>query len=377
MEKGRIIRTKAIVICISIAAILSACDKEDYEQTRSYYMGFTPVPYESSVDAAAYTYRALSENADIVSHQFNTGVPWAEALAGENFGEEIMNDWIFRKNQTNASQKVYISVSPINSFHNGLAPYYRTEGNIPLAAPWDSYTFNSDEVKTAYLNYCTRIIDFFNPDYFNMAMEANLLYVNKPAAWSAYVDFHQYIYRELKQRYPKLAVFCSLSGAHLLKGLIVNNDHVQQRLAAMQLLEYSDLYSLSFYPCLTSLLGNPYPVNTFDDLFNISDKPLAIAETGYAAQSFSINTGAGRVTIEADADKQEKYIRDLLTACLKRKAVFVINFAVRDYDKLSEQMGSSADSKTDWRDTGFLDEKGVPRKAYVTWKEFLIRKYTP
>jgi hypothetical protein len=377
MEKHRTIRTKAVAIFISIAAMLLACDKEDHEQTRSYYMGFTPVPYESSVDAASYTYRALSENADIVSHKFNNGVPWPEALAGENFSDEIMNDWTFRKNQTTASQKIYISVDPINSLHNGLASYRNAEENLPLPAPWDNYTFNSEEVKTAYLNYCVRIIDFFNPDYFNMATDANLLYVNMPAAWSSYIDFHQYIYRELKQRYPKLAVFCSLSGAHLLKGLIANNDHVQQRLAAMQLLEYSDLYSLSFYPCLTALLGNPYPVNTFDDLFNISDKPLAIAETGYAAQPFSISTSTGRVTIEADADKQEKYIRDLLTACLKRKAVFVINFAVRDYDKLWEQMGSPADARTGWRDTGFVDEKGIPRKAYVTWREFLIRKYTP
>jgi hypothetical protein len=377
MEKRRTMRTRAIAIFISIAAILLACDEEDQEQTRSYYMGFTPVPYESSVDAAAYTYRTLRENADIISHQFDNGVPWVEALAGENFSDEIINDWTFRKNQTTASQKIYISVNPFNSLHNGLASYRTADENLPLPAPWDSYTFNSDEVKTAYLNYCSRIIDFFNPDYFNMAMEANLLYVNKPTIWSSYVEFHQYIYTELKKKYPKLMVFCSISGAHLLKGLISNNDYVQQRLAALQLLEYSDLYSLSFYPCLTSLLGNPYPVNTFDDLFNISEKPLAIDETGYAAQSFSINTGAGRVTIEADADKQEKYIRDLLTACLKRKAVFVINFAVRDYDKLSEEMGSSANAKTNWRDTGIVDEKGIPRKAYTTWKEFLIRKYTP
>jgi hypothetical protein len=377
MEKGITIRTKAFTSIVLIAATLLACDKEDHEQTRSYYMGFTPVPYESSVDAATYTYRALSESADIVSHQFDNGVPWPEALAGENFSEEIMDDWNFRKNQTTASQKIYISVNPVNSLHTGLASYRNAQENLPLPSPWNSYTFGNDEVKTAYLNYCIRIIDFFNPDYFNMAMEANLLYVNKPAVWSSYIDFHQYIYRELKQRYPKLTVFCSLSGAHLLKGLIANNDHVQQRLAAMQLLEYSDLYSLSFYPCLTSLLGNPYPVNTFDDLFNISDKPLAIAETGYAAQPFSINTGAEQVTIEADADKQEKYIRDLLTACLKRRAVFVINFAVRDYDKLWEQMGSSMHAKTGWRDTGFVDEKGMPRKAYITWREFLIRKYTP
>jgi hypothetical protein len=377
MEKGRTIWIKAVAIFISIAAILTACDKEDHEHTRSYYMGFTPLPYESSVDAANYTYHTLRENADIINHQFDNGVPWLEALTGEAFSDEIMNDWTFRKNQTNASQKIYISVSPINFSRTGLASYRSAQNNLPLPAPWDTYHFNSDEVKTAYLNYCKRIIDFFNPDYFNMAIEANLLYVNKPAVWSEYVEFHQYIYRELKQKYPQLAVFCSVSGAHLLKDLISNNDHVQQRLAVLQLLEYSDLYSVSFYPCLTSLLANPYPVNTFDDLFNISDKPLAIAETGYAARPFKIHTRTGSVTIETNADKQEKYIRDLLNACLKRKAIFVINFAVRDYAKLWEQTDSSADVNTGWRDTGIVDEKGTPRKAYVTWKEFLIRKYTP
>ena len=377
MEKRRTIRATAVTIFVLIAAMLLACEKEEHEHTRSYYMGFTPLPYESSADAANYTYHALRENADIINHQFDNGVPWTEALAGEEFSNEITNDWTFRKNQTNASQKIYISVSPINFSRTGLASYRNAQSNLPLPAPWDSYHFNSDEVKTAYLNYCTRIIDFFHPDYFNMAIEANLLYVNKPAVWSEYVEFHQYIYSALKQKYPQLAVFCSVSGAHLLKGLISNNDHVQQRLAVLQLLEYSDLYSVSFYPCLTSLLGNPYPVNTFDDLFNISDKPLAIAETGYAAQPFAINTTAGLVTIEANADKQEKYIRDLLNACLKRKAVFVINFAVRDYDKLWEQTDSSTAANIGWRDAGIVDEKGTPRKAFVTWKEFLIRKYTP
>jgi hypothetical protein len=375
MRKGRKSLTQHIALLLFAIVTLVACEKDDQQQSRNFYMGFTPFPYESSVDAANFTYARLSEDADIINHHFDNGVPWIEAFSGDDFSESIMGDWNFRKSQTKASHKIYLSVTPINFTRTGLAAYRGEQDNMALPSPWDTYSFNSIEVKTAYLNYCKRIIDFFNPEYFNMAIEANLLYVNNPARWSEYLELHQYIYSALKASYPSLPIFCSVSGAYLLEGFINNNDHVQQRLAVLQLLEYSDLYSLSFYSYLTTYLGNPYPANTFDALFNLSDKPLAIAETGYAAQTFSIDIGSGLIKIESDQEKQEKYIRDLLTACMKRETKFVINFVVRDYDQLWAQIGSPNDIAIAWRDTGLIDENGEPRKAYSTWKEFKARKF--
>jgi hypothetical protein len=338
-------------------------------------MGFTPFPYEISLDAANYVYTKLETESDIVNHHFDNGVPWMEALNEQPFHQNIVDDWNFRKSKTNETHKVYVSATPLNFSRNGLAAYRGESDNMELPVPWNSYPFNHVNVRTAYFNYCKRLVDFFNPDFFNMAIEANLLYVNNPTKWSEYLQLHQYVYAQLKFTYPDLKVFTSVAGAHLVAGFLEGNDYVQHRLAALQLLEHSDLYGISFYPYLGKYLANPYPEGTLEQLFSISTKPVAVAETGYAAQTFSLDAGSGLITIESDPSKQQKYIKELLTVCEKFKAVLVINFVIRDYDQLWVQIGSPTDINIAWRDSGLYDENGNPRPALNTWKGFLARKY--
>mgnify|MGYP000330103498 CR=1 FL=1 len=353
------------------------CSQEHDVKTRSFYLGFTPFPYDISEEAVNYVYDKIETEADIINHHFDNGVPWQEALTGAPFSQAVIDDWNFRKTHTSASLKVYLSVTPINFSRDGLAAYRGAQDNMALPAPWNTYQFNDEPVKTAYLNYCKRSIDFFKPAYFNMAIEANLLFFNNPSLWTNYLEFHTYIYQQLKAIYPDLPIFTSVAGAHLLDGYFGGNDHSLQRLAALQLMDYSDFYAVSFYPYLSGFLGNPYPENTFDELFSISPKPLVIAETGYVAESFTIDVGAGPVSIESDPAKQQNYFKDLLQACEKRKAKFVINFALRDYDQLWEDIGSPNDIGIAWRDSGFYDENGNARPALSTWKEYFSQKYQP
>jgi len=348
---------KISLVTIVTSLLWLSCSKDDDPETRSFYMGFTPFPYEISLDAANYVYTKLETESDIINHHFDNGVPWMEALNEQPFHQNIIDDWDFRKSKTTTeTHKVYVSATPLNFSRNGLAAYRGESDNMTLPAPWNSYPFNHVNVRTAYFNYCKRLIDFFKPDYFNMAIEANLLYVNNPTKWSEYLQLHQYVYAQLKSTFPDLKVFTSISGAHLIAGFLEGNDYVQQRLATLQLLEHSDLYGISFYPYLGKYLANPYPEGTLEQLFSISTKPVAVAETGYAAQTFSIDVGSGPITIESDPSRQQKYMKELLTVCEKFKAVFVINFVIRDYDQL-------------------YDENGNPRPALNTWKDFLARKY--
>jgi hypothetical protein len=337
-------------------------------------MGFTPFPYEISTEGVEYVYSKLETEADIINHHFDNGVPWPEALNGEDFSQNVIDDWNFRKSKAKPSHQTYVSVTPINFSRDALAVYRGTEDNMPLPAPWDSYSFNDENVKTAYLNYCKRVIDFFQPDYFGMSIEANLLYVINPARWGDYLALHEYIYQQLKSLYPDLPIFTSVAGAPMLEGFLESNDYVQQRLAVMQLLQHSDYYAISFYPHLTAFLGNPYPENTFDELFSISPKPIIVAETGYTAQTFSIDDGGGLIAIETDPVKQQKFVTDLLAASEKFKARFVIYFTLRDYDQLWAQIGSPVDINIAWRDSGLYDEAGNPRLALNTWREYFKRK---
>ena len=363
-----------ILVILTGALLLGSCSKEDELKKRPFRMGFTPFPYGLSQEAVEYTYDKIAAEADIINHHFDNGVPWEEALNGESFPSRIMEDWKYRVAKADVRRKSYVSVTPINFSRNGLAAYRGTEDNMPLPSPWNAYDFNHQNVKTAYLNYCKRVIDFFQPDYFGMSIETNLLYLGNPELWIEYMDLHEYIYRELKLLYPDLPVFSSVAGAPLLQGFLEGNDHVQQRLAVMQVLELSDYYALSFYPHLTGYGGNPYPENTFDELFSISTKPLIIAETAYTADIFSMDNGEGMISIQTDPLKQKLFLDDLLAASEEWNAEFLIYFTVRDYDQLWRQIGSPTDINIAWRDAGLYDESGNPRPALNSWRQWYKRR---
>ena len=365
---------KTLTFALAAVLMLSGCNKDDEVESRNFRMGFTPFPYEISTEGVEYVYNKLETEADIINHHFDNGVPWTEALNGDAFDPKIVDDWNFRKSKTKPSHKTYVSVTPINFSRNGLAGYRGSEDNMPLPSPWDTYTFDNENVKIAYLNYCKRVIDFFQPDYFAMSIEANLLYVINPDRWGDYLELHEHIYQQLKSFYPELPIFTSVAGAPMLEGFLASNDHVQQRLAVMQLLQLSDYYAISFYPHLTSHLGNPLPENTFEDLFSLSPKPIIVAETGYTAETFSIDMGQGLFTIETDPVEQKKFVDDLLAASEKWKVRFVIYFTLRDYDQLWAQIGSPVDINIAWRDSGLYDEHGTPRPALNSWKEYFKRK---
>ena len=358
-------------LLLGTVLLLSACSSDEQAEKRTFYLGFTPFPYAISQEAVDFTYSKIATDADIVNHHFDNGVPWVEAEDNSPFHINITNDWQFRKNLTPTGHKVYVSITPINFLRTGLAKYRGAEEDMELPEPWDAYSFNDEPVKAAYLNYCKRIIEFFEPDFFNMAIEANLLYFNNSPLWNDYLELHQYVYAELKSSYPDLPVFCSVVGAHMMPDTFAANDHLALRTATLQLLESSDLYALSLYPYLTAYLGNPYPENMLKELFSIRDLPLAIAETGYAAQTFSIDMEGGTLIIVSNQDKQQKYINDLLKACTKRKAKFVINFVLRDYDDLWEEIGSPTGIEIAWRDSGLYDENGNERQALSSWRNYL------
>jgi len=361
------------LVFFAMAVLSGACTKDDEPLSRAFRMGFTSLPYGQSTEALEYIYEKLSVESDIVNHHFDNGVPWAEALADENFPVEVTDDWRFRKDNIRTPHKTYVSVTPINASHNGLALYRGTEANMALPSPWNTYKFNDEYVKTAYLNYCKRVIEFFHPDYFAMSMETNLLYKSSPQIWSEYLEFHQYVYDRLKAYYPELPVFTTISGTPLLKDFLQDNDHVMQRLAAMQLLEMSDYYAISFYPPVSAYQMSPWPENTFNDLFSLSSKPIIIAETACTAERVPVPTENGFTVLAADPVKQKLFVDALLAASDKWKAKFVIWLTLRDYEA-PLSMPTEAVASYVSKSAGLYDEQGNPRPALNSWREWFSKR---
>lgn len=222
------------------------------------------------------------------------------------------------------------------------------------------------------MNHVINAVEFFQPDYLAIGIEINLLYDHKPSEWDAFMTLHQETYTALKAKYPDLPIFASVLGIALLDGFRDEGNSTQHRLLLDDIMEYSDYYAISFYPYLTRYLTTSLPDSMWDNLFSLSAKPIAITETGYPAQAFSVANGT--IPFDGTPEKQDMYISRLLQEADERDFEFVINFVVRDYDALYEWM-NGCDLEILWRDTGLYAEDGNPRPALSMWKAWLAKPF--
>lgn len=364
---------KKLLLVLSLLISFTAVHAQTGD-TRSFLMGFTPFPYEVTVEAIAYTYERIAEDADLIVQHFDNGVPWTEALADQPYNPHVLDDWSWRRSLTPAGHQLLVTVTPQNLLRTGLANYRGAAEEMPLPAPFDGYTFDHPDVIAAFIQYCDTIIDYFQPDYFMFGIEVNLLMKNAPDLWEAYMTLHRATYEHLKATYPDLPAFVSLTGVDLVEGY-TDADHATQAQALADIIPYTDLVGLSVYPYFTGYMTNAIPTNLFAELAALIDKPLAVTETGYPAQDFAIEWAGTRLEFDSDPEKQAAWIAYLLEAAETHEFEFVVNFVLRDYDALWRWLGSPDGLEIAWRDTGLYDEDGNARPALDIWRAWLARPF--
>lgn len=127
-------KTKLFLFFFALFFSILACEEDIPDPTarpipttdplappRSFYLGFTPFPYDATTDAVLFIYERLVIDGDIIAHHFDDGVPWPEALSGEPYSERLQGDWEFRKQNTPSEHKVYLAITPIRLMRDGLA----------------------------------------------------------------------------------------------------------------------------------------------------------------------------------------------------------------------------------------------------------------
>jgi hypothetical protein len=121
---------------------------------------------------------------------------------------------------------------------------------------------------------------------------------------------------------------------------------------------------------MSAYMTSPLPDDLFDRLAALSNKPIAMTETGYPAETFTYAANGTALTFESDTDKQNRYINLLLDAAQNHNFRFVINFVLRDYDRLWSAM-DLPELGIVWKDTGLYDGEGNPRTGLECWREAL------
>lgn len=336
---------------------------------RTFHLGFTPFPYDATIEARETTFDLVNSHSDIVAHHFDNGVPWVEAYRGEEYSESALSEYGYRLGRLVDTQKVYLAVTPINNLRDGLAAYWGERENMERPGAWKRRKFDHPKVIQAFTNHCLFMIERFQPDYFAYAVEVDLFAAKRPKAYQRFLKLAEEVYAALKERYPELPVFATLT--------VADESALEERRGFIeQILPFTDYLAISTYPYLAGHhRPRTLPGNWLTKLRDVApEKPFAVAETGFNAETLELPSFG--ITIPGKRKWQAAYVKWLFRELNRLDAEFVIWFVAVDYDELWELMEAAGVTELfkAWRDTGLWNSNLKPRKARRIWRKWLQRQ---
>ncbi len=300
--------------------IINSCANEDIGISRGFYMG--ELVDINCIDSSDLGFSESLRNSEILYVSLKEYEFGFQYFVKDSFQTDVHNKWSEKKYQLLTNRKICLAASPLSLFTEGEF----LKDNIEYIDKDSSHKsrrlslFHDKKIRQAYLEYCKHLIDFFGPSYFNMGENVNELFLNNPERWPDFVSFHQYIYLQLKTLYPNLCVFSSVTAEPLLDGVLLNNDFVLQRLAALQIIYYSDLYALSISNnCINSVVSLNRK-NAFQELLSISEKPLALSLACWPHDEIEASS--------ASSQKLSNGLTSLFSSCFSHETVFVVKEAL-------------------------------------------------
>lgn len=341
--------------------------------SRSFHLGFTPFPSDFTQEALDLAYDQIDSHGDMILHHLDDGVPWNEALFEVDFPPDVQKALDQRKFNSPPNHKMMLTTTPTKQDRKTLAGYWSEQSNGPLPDFWAQKEYDDPDVIKAFIQYCRRLIDFFDPDYFAYGIEVNASFEIGSQELSTFLVLADTTYKTLKSDYPELPVMLTFQTQAFDRNL-------QQMLdLTAEMVNYSDYLALSHYPywLLEQSNTSTNPVNlpalwlkSFRDL--APEKPFAISETGYAADDVILDDF--NINIEASPEWQREFVASYLPELNQLEAEFVLWFVVQDYDSVwavLEANGFGEELKI-WKDTGLFDGQGQARPALEEWDQWFV-----
>jgi len=357
-------------ITVAIAVLAMTATLFGQEAPRGFEMGFTPWPYDATLEAVEETYRIIQEHGDLLAHHLGAGIPWQEALDGEPYPDAVLAEIEGRTSRT--TLPVYLAIEALDSQRVGLARTWGTATNMPLEDPWSERSWDDPAVIEAFINFSLDMIDRFNPRYFNYGVEVSDLLHNNPAGFEDFKVFAARVYAEIKAAHPDLDLMVSVA---LREPCSQRGTEISRRMH--ELMPFVDtlgvsVYGYAFFEHQDQGDPSTQPPDWLTQVTAFSrGKPLAITETGWIAQDLDVP--AFGLSVEADTDDQQAYVAALLRAADQLDLAFVIWFSAVDYDALWSGILGEDPTAAIWRDTGMFDDGLTARPALETWSQWFQR----
>jgi hypothetical protein len=333
-------------------------------------VSINPFPYDTTLTAMENVTRITTQNDNLSTVQLDDGIPWQQALNGTAFSAALMAEWQARRNQI-GTNPVYLAIAPLAEDRSSWAPPYG--GGSPPA--WAVSNANaSPSLKLAYANYVLRAMNYFQPAYLNIGVEAGDMAARTPSRWPQYVAVFNDCMAAVRATNASLKVGISFSLPLLMESNVVS--------LAGNVIAQSDYVGISFYPYLSqfyAVLGAaplPAPPAQWQAplqwLEQFAPKPVAICETGYSTQPVVL-TNYG-LNMPGDESTQAAYVKDLAGFATRDNYLFTVFFQSVDSAAYMQTLPPAEINDTLWTYTGFFDTNLNAKPSWANYEAFWLAR---
>ncbi len=371
------------ILLIALLTLISACGGGSSTttptlppptvETRSFYMGFTPWPYDATIEAVNNTYQLAQNNGDIINHHIMQGIPFEEAFNQTTYPAHLEDEISSKISQTVAGKIILLEVGSLNGSRTMLAENWGANGEEPRSALWETRNFDDAEVITAYSNFAIEMINRFQPEYFNYGTEVSELIISDINQFNKFLVFAEQVYNNIKAAHPQVKLMVSVA---LKTPSSTESQLIMQNMP--DIMNYVDVLGVSVYPYVFfnhSNKGDPanLPSDWLSQISQIaSNKPIAITETGWIAEDLVINSFA--LNILSNEAFQRTFVIELLQQSDQLNLEFVVWWSLIDYSALWEGALQQSDLAAIWRDIGLYDEQVQGRSGLTEWQTYFQKQ---
>ncbi|MCG8581030.1 MAG: hypothetical protein MI866_14010 [Bacteroidales bacterium] len=358
-----------LAILYTITACSNYTEEPDYEffsqySERQFAMGFSTWIYAPEIEALNSTYQFLDDNGDIYCEHIDNNIPWNALINDLPLPTELTDEIESRVTRKIHNKKLLVSVSLLNLNRDDLA--YDFDGSVP------SYLSMDDKhIEDAYFKHLAYITQQLQPDYVNVAIEANELLINSPEKWDGYKRLMSSVRMRFKAEFPNIPISESMTLHNLYEPEVADSEkYINEVTDYINTLEFA---SISFYPFFKGLKTKNDFQKAFDFLHHHINVPVAFSETSHLSEDLHLENL--NLTISGNEQEQVDYLQTLLCNAQERDYLYTIWWAHRDYNALWETFPDDVkDIGKVWLSTGIINEDGAEKQALSSWQKAYVKK---
>ena len=164
----------------------------------------------------------------------------------------------------------------------------------------------NSENKNKYRQSAVSFVKKFQPEYFGLGTEVNLLFEKSPRDFDTFADFFSEVSDEIKSVSPRTKVF-TVFQLEKMKGLGGGlfggkNDTTKNEWRLLEKFSKADLIAFTTYPGLIYKNPSDIPPDYFLDIKNQTAKPIAFTEIGWSS-------GSDILGFESSESQQAEFIK--------------------------------------------------------------------